>query len=74
MERYVSESLASGFIRPSSFPVDAAFFFIKKKDGTLQQGIDYWVLPGSVGLQLKSRVRTIRSDCNIRRTVEYLYL
>lgn len=73
MERYVSESLASGFIRPLSFPVNAAFFFIKKDD-TLQQGIDYWVLPGSMGLRLKSRVCTIRSDCNIRRTVEYLYL
>lgn len=33
MESYISESLAIGLIRPSSSPVDAGFFFVKKKDG-----------------------------------------
>lgn len=35
MESYVSDSLASGLIVPSSSPVRAGFFFVKKKDGTL---------------------------------------
>lgn len=40
MERYISESLAAGFIRPSSAPVDAGFFFVKKKDGTSRPCLD----------------------------------
>lgn len=41
MEKYLSESLASGLITPSSSPVGAGFFFVKKKDGTLRPCIDY---------------------------------
>lgn len=36
MESYIGESLASGLIVPSSSPVGAGFFFVKKKDGTLR--------------------------------------
>ena len=41
MRNYVSESLASGIIRPSSSPVAAGFFFVAKKDGSLRPCIDY---------------------------------
>lgn len=41
MERYVSESLAAGLVRPSSSPVAAGFFFVDKKDGSLRPCIDY---------------------------------
>lgn len=41
MEKYISESLAAGLIHPSSSPVGAGFFFVKKKDGSLQPHIDY---------------------------------
>ena len=41
MHNYISESLASGIIRPSSSPVAAGFFFVAKKDGSLRPCIDY---------------------------------
>ncbi|KAI2645969.1 Transposon Tf2-6 polyprotein [Labeo rohita] len=41
MEKYISDSLAAGLIRPSSSPAGAGFFFVKKKDGSLQPCIDY---------------------------------
>ena len=41
MRNYVSESLASGIIRPSSSPLAAGFFFLPKKDGSLRPCIDY---------------------------------
>ena len=41
MQNYISESLASGIIRPSSSPVAAGFFFVGKKDGGLRPCIDY---------------------------------
>lgn len=44
MEKYIRESLASGFIRPSSSPLGAGFFFISEKDGSLRPCIDYQAL------------------------------
>ena len=41
MEKYIQESLAGGLIRPSSSPVGAGFFFVKKKDGSLRPCIDF---------------------------------
>ena len=41
MKKYISESLASGIIRPSSSPVAAGFFFVGKKDGSLRPCIDF---------------------------------
>ena len=42
MCNYISESLASGIIRPSSSSsVAAGFFFVAKKDGSLRPCIDY---------------------------------
>lgn len=38
---YIDEELAKGFIRPSTFPASAGFFFVKKKDGSLRPCIDY---------------------------------
>ncbi|KAL0161769.1 hypothetical protein M9458_045494, partial [Cirrhinus mrigala] len=41
MEEYVKEALNSGFIRPSTSPGAAGFFFVSKKDGGLRPCIDY---------------------------------
>uniref|UniRef100_A0A8C6W051 Gypsy retrotransposon integrase-like protein 1 n=1 Tax=Nothobranchius furzeri TaxID=105023 RepID=A0A8C6W051_NOTFU len=41
MSDYISESLASGIIRPSTSPLGAGFFFVSKKDGSLHPCIDY---------------------------------
>ncbi len=41
MRQYIEEELAKGFIRPSTSPASAGFFFIKKKDGGLRPCIDY---------------------------------
>ncbi|KAL4009484.1 hypothetical protein ACER0C_003336 [Sarotherodon galilaeus] len=41
MEEYVAEALQQGFIRPSTSPAAAGFFFVKKKDGGLRPCIDY---------------------------------
>ncbi|KAI4893653.1 hypothetical protein NFI96_010322 [Prochilodus magdalenae] len=41
MEEYIQEALAQGYIRPSTSPAAAGFFFVKKKDGGLRPCIDY---------------------------------
>lgn len=41
MKSYIEEELAKGFIRPSTSPASAGFFFVGKKDGGLCQCIDY---------------------------------
>ncbi len=41
MKSYIEEELAKGFIRPSTSPASAGFFFMKKKDGGLRPCIDY---------------------------------
>ncbi|KAI2645046.1 Transposon Tf2-9 polyprotein [Labeo rohita] len=44
MENYIKEELAKGFIRPSTSPASAGFFFVKKKDRGLRPCIDYRAL------------------------------
>ncbi len=41
MNHYIQEELAKGFIRPSTSPASAGFFFVKKKGGDLRPCIDY---------------------------------
>ena len=41
MRNYITKSVASGIIRPSSSPVAAGFFFVAKKDSSLRPCIDY---------------------------------
>ncbi len=41
MKSYIEEELAKGFLRPSTSPASAGFFFVKKKDGGLHPCIDY---------------------------------
>ena len=41
MNVYIKESLATGIIQPSSFPVGEGFFFVEKKDKTLRPYIGY---------------------------------
>lgn len=40
MKSYIEEELAKGFIRPSTSPASAGFFFVHKKDGGLRPCID----------------------------------
>ena len=44
MRNYITESVASGIIRPSTSPVAAGFFFVSKKDGSLRPCIYYHLL------------------------------
>lgn len=44
MEEYVQKSLAAKITRPSSLPASTGFFFMEKKDKSLQPCIDYWGL------------------------------
>ncbi|KAI2665820.1 Transposon Tf2-6 polyprotein [Labeo rohita] len=44
MNTYIQEELAKGFIRPSTSPTSAGFFFVKKKDGGLRPCVDYRAL------------------------------
>lgn len=41
MKAYIEEELAKGFIRSSTSPASAGFFFVRKKDGGLRPCIDY---------------------------------
>lgn len=41
MEEYIEEAMNSGFIRPSTSPNAAGFFFVEKKYGGLRPCIDY---------------------------------
>ena len=41
MKDYITASLLSGIIKPSTSQVAAGFFFVKKKDGSLRPCIDY---------------------------------
>ena len=41
MEAYITDSLATGLIRPSSSPMGAGFFFVGKIDKSLRPCIDY---------------------------------
>ncbi len=41
MNHYIQEKLTKGFIRPSTSPASAGFFFLKKKGGDLRPCIDY---------------------------------
>lgn len=44
MKTYIKEELDKGFIRSSTSPASAGFFFVKKKDGSLRPCIDYRAL------------------------------
>uniref|UniRef100_A0A3B1IBQ3 Gypsy retrotransposon integrase-like protein 1 n=1 Tax=Astyanax mexicanus TaxID=7994 RepID=A0A3B1IBQ3_ASTMX len=41
LESYIDEALKLGYIRPSTSPAAAGFFFVEKKDGGLRPCIDY---------------------------------
>lgn len=43
MEKYIGDALKGGFIRPSSSPAGAGFFFVDKKDKSVRPCIDYRV-------------------------------
>jgi len=44
MRKCIKEALDQGYIRPSTFPAAASFFFVSKKDGRLRPCIDYRAL------------------------------
>ena len=41
MKEFVEDNLKSGWIRPSKSPQASSFFFVRKKDGSLQLVQDY---------------------------------
>ena len=41
MENYIREALKQGYVRKSTSPASASFFFVEKKDGGLCPCIDY---------------------------------
>ncbi|KAI7804820.1 hypothetical protein IRJ41_020769 [Triplophysa rosa] len=41
MNEYIQEALKNNFIRPSTSPASAGFFFVIKKEGSLRPCIDY---------------------------------
>ena len=41
LKKYLDEDLKKGFIRPSTSPAGAPFFFVEKKDSSLRPCIDY---------------------------------
>ncbi len=41
MKAYIEKEVTKGFIRSSTSPASAGFFFVKKKDGGLRPCIDY---------------------------------
>ncbi len=43
-EEYIEEALQQGYICPSTSPAASSFFFLAKKDGSLQRCIDYRTL------------------------------
>ena len=44
LRTYIDDSLAKGFIRPSTSPAGASLFFVKKKNGELRPVVDYRAL------------------------------
>lgn len=44
MEKYITESFATGLIWPSTSPAESRFFLLEKKDKSLRPCIDYWRL------------------------------
>jgi len=44
LDTWINEELRKGYIRPSTSPIAAPFFFVKKHDGSLQPVIDYRAL------------------------------
>jgi transposase InsO family protein len=41
LEKYITDNLASGLIRPSTSPASSPCFFVKKKDNSLRLCVDY---------------------------------
>ena len=64
MREYIREVLASGFIRPSTSPAGAGFFFVSKKDGGLRPCIDY---QGLNNITVKNRYPLPLMNCAFER-------
>ena len=46
LDMWIDEELRKGYIQPSTSPIAAPFFFVKKYDGNLQPVMDYRALNG----------------------------
>ena len=46
LDIWIDEELKKGYIRPSTSPIAALFFFVKKHNGSLQSVMDYRALNG----------------------------
>ncbi|KAK3519691.1 hypothetical protein QTP70_001067 [Hemibagrus guttatus] len=54
MEEYIEEALATGYIRPSTSPAAAGFFFVGGKNGSIYLCIDYRGLNALTGYVMLS--------------------
>ena len=46
LDLWIDEELRKGYIQPSTSPIAAPFFFVKKHDGSLRPVMDYRALNG----------------------------
>ncbi len=70
MKAYIEEELAKGFIRPSTSPASAGFFFVKKKDGGLRPCIDYRSL-NDITVKFRYPLPLVPAALEQRRTAKY---
>jgi len=62
LDMWINEELRKGYIQPSTSPIAAPFFFVKKHNGSLQSVIDYRAL---------NRI-TIKNRCLIPRIADLI--
>lgn len=70
MKKYIEEELAKGFIRPSTSPVSAGFFFVQKKDGGLRPCIDYHAL-NNITVKFSYPLPLVPAALELLRTARY---
>ena len=70
MAKYIEEELEKGFIRPSTSPASADFFFVRKKDGGLRPCIDYCGL-NEITVKFRYPLPLVPSALEQLRTAQY---
>lgn len=70
MAKYIKEELEKGFIRPSTSPASAGFFFVRKKDGGLRPCIDYRGL-NEITVKFRYPLPLVPSALEQLRTAQY---
>lgn len=70
MKAYIEKELAKGFIRLSTSPASAGFFFVKKKDRGLRPCIDYRSL-NVITVQFRYPLSLVSAALEQLRTAKY---